>query len=224
MSMQTQICCHTIPHGSIQNEYTVRFMNGGDRFASGRRRSVSADDVVPMLPSIDVEQQRIRNGSSRNRMTTIWTKSSGLSLPLCALIIMIKFTMDQTTVQSFVLLSGHNSQSGKPCQESVNNYFNSFALFARPARNLQEIRRKQQEQLQHQQEHSEYVDDSEDDIPANLKRKVQAKRPALGHVVPAATRVKGCKMIKSHVLAFMGCNMFCSHFFFFSVSCVLPFI
>jgi hypothetical protein len=32
-------------------------------------------------------------------------------------------------------------------------------------------------------------------IPANLKRKVDAKRPLLGHVVPQSTRSKGCKFI-----------------------------
>jgi hypothetical protein len=31
------------------------------------------------------------------------------------------------------------------------------------------------------------------EIPANLKRKVSAKRPPLGHVVPQHTRRKGCK-------------------------------
>ena len=30
-------------------------------------------------------------------------------------------------------------------------------------------------------------------IPANLKRKVDAKRPPLGHVVPEDTRAKGCE-------------------------------
>ena len=31
-------------------------------------------------------------------------------------------------------------------------------------------------------------------LPANLKRKIQAKRPPLGHVVPEATRTKGCEL------------------------------
>lgn len=31
-------------------------------------------------------------------------------------------------------------------------------------------------------------------LPANLKRKVEAKRPPLGHVVPEETRTKGCKL------------------------------
>ncbi len=31
-------------------------------------------------------------------------------------------------------------------------------------------------------------------LPANLKRKVEAKRPPLGHVVPEATRTKGCEL------------------------------
>lgn len=30
-------------------------------------------------------------------------------------------------------------------------------------------------------------------IPANLKRKVDAKRPSLGHVIPEATRTRGCE-------------------------------
>ena len=33
-----------------------------------------------------------------------------------------------------------------------------------------------------------------DDLPANLKRPVQAKRPLLGHVVPKDSRFKGCKL------------------------------
>ncbi len=32
-----------------------------------------------------------------------------------------------------------------------------------------------------------------EDFPANLKRKVDAKRLPLGHVVPKETRTKGCK-------------------------------
>ncbi len=32
-------------------------------------------------------------------------------------------------------------------------------------------------------------------LPANLKRKVAAKRPPLGHVVPEETRTKGCKLL-----------------------------
>lgn len=31
------------------------------------------------------------------------------------------------------------------------------------------------------------------DLPANLKRKADAKRPPLGHVVPKDTRTKGCE-------------------------------
>ena len=30
-------------------------------------------------------------------------------------------------------------------------------------------------------------------LPANLKRKVQAKRPPLGHIIPEDTRTKGCE-------------------------------
>ena len=33
-------------------------------------------------------------------------------------------------------------------------------------------------------------------LPANLKRKVEAKRPPLGHVVPEATKVKGGKYFR----------------------------
>jgi hypothetical protein len=36
-------------------------------------------------------------------------------------------------------------------------------------------------------------DSMSNELPANLKRKVKAKRVALGHVVPKAVRVKGCK-------------------------------
>jgi hypothetical protein len=32
-----------------------------------------------------------------------------------------------------------------------------------------------------------------DELPANLKRKVSARRNPLGHVVPIDTRTKGCK-------------------------------
>lgn len=37
---------------------------------------------------------------------------------------------------------------------------------------------------------------SNDDLPANLKRPVQAKRPLLGHVVPKDSRFKGCTFQK----------------------------
>jgi len=33
------------------------------------------------------------------------------------------------------------------------------------------------------------------ELPANLKRKVEAKRLPLGHIVPEATKVKGCELI-----------------------------
>lgn len=38
---------------------------------------------------------------------------------------------------------------------------------------------------------SNHILEGEKSIPANLKRKVQAKRPPLGHIVPKATRTKG---------------------------------
>lgn len=37
-------------------------------------------------------------------------------------------------------------------------------------------------------------------IPANLKRKVQAKRPPLGHIVPMDTRTKGCECFQKIIL------------------------
>lgn len=37
-----------------------------------------------------------------------------------------------------------------------------------------------------------------DDLPANLKRKVDAKRPQLGHIVPNDTRAKGGRFFRSN--------------------------
>lgn len=71
-------------------------------------------------------------------------------------------------------------------------------LYARPARNQQKIRRQQRDKQQEEgaaqeQQQQQSADDINTNInvPANLKRKVDAKRPTLGHVVPAATVVRG---------------------------------
>ena len=64
---------------------------------------------------------------------------------------------------------------------------------------------------------------SNDDLPANLKRPVQAKRPLLGHVVPKDSRFKGCTFQKRNTSTmtygenFTGFLMFLLLFFHFVV-------
>jgi hypothetical protein len=165
----------------------------------GRRKqniiTITAYKVTKLVAS-NRRPHRIQIGCNRTMSSTFHL------LPGCVvmtIIIVIMLTLDQSTVQSFVLLSSrYNAQSGKIYKQSVDG--NVLPLFARPERNLQKQRRKQKEQLQQQQPFNPVTDNDDDSIPANLKRKVQAKRPALGHIVPAATRTRGCKRL----LRFIG--------------------
>ncbi|KAG7363193.1 N6-adenine-specific DNA methylase [Nitzschia inconspicua] len=100
------------------------------------------------------------------------TASNATSWSIGFLILLVVF-VKTSPVDSFVFPSDRRQQSIAP-------------LFARPSRNQQKIRRQQQEKMQ------QSIDtDVGGELPANLKRKVNAKRPQLGHVVPAATQAKG---------------------------------
>ena len=70
---------------------------------------------------------------------------------------------------------------------SVSTTARSSRLFARP--------KKKKRKTKSVASVDRNFDSSEaSPLPANLKRKVEAKRPPLGHIVPEATRAKGCEL------------------------------
>jgi len=79
------------------------------------------------------------------------------------------------TVKAFQVHQMSSMQSQRRIQLPISS---SAPLFARPNRRRQS-----------RQDSSAVEDPSE--VPANLRRKITAKRPALGHIVPKAVKVKG---------------------------------
>jgi hypothetical protein len=159
-------------------------------------------DVVEVSANRRRRRRRQIQSTFKINRETIWTTSGLSPHTMFVVMLVIMLMMDQSKVESFMLLHVRHHPL-QHFQDTVlvdnnnnsNNKKNFFRLLARPARNLQKIRQKQKEKIPPQQS-LDFVNDNdhnEHDIPANLKRQVEAKRPALGHVVPAATRVRGCK-------------------------------
>jgi hypothetical protein len=115
---------------------------------------------------------------SRPFQRAVATTSLPTTQLICLALVILVVVLETCPVESFVALNPRQTTSTSSIQ---------VVLFARPARNQQKIR--QQQTIKEERLSSL---EAEGDLPANLKRKVEAKRPPLGHVVPEVTRVQGC--------------------------------
>jgi hypothetical protein len=127
------------------------------------------------------DHRNMRHVSSRitsRFQRAVATTSLPTTQLICLALVVLVVVLEICPVECFVALNPRPTTSTSSTQ---------VVLFARPARNQQKIR--QQQKIKEERLSSLEADGN---LPANLKRKVEAKRPLLGHVVPEVTRVQGC--------------------------------
>ena len=125
---------------------------------------------------------------------------------VCVLLLVAHRISELPSVTSFHLPIQNNvvSSFGSNMIEAINK--NDSRLFA-----------KRPENQKRNKKNLETVIDGVT-IPANLKRKVLAKRPPLGHVIPEETRTAGCESI---VVVYRSCFDFVFFIYNFQLQIIL---
>ena len=125
---------------------------------------------------------------------------------VCVLLLVAHRILELPSVASFHLPIQNNAASsfGNNMIEAINK--NDSRLYA-----------KRPENQKRNKKNLETVIDGVT-IPANLKRKVLAKRPPLGHVIPEETRTAGCESI---VVVYRSCFHFVFLIYTFQLQIIL---
>ena len=128
------------------------------------------------------------------------------SVVVCVLLLVAHRISELPSVTSFHLPIQNNAASsfGSNTIEAINK--NDSRLYA-----------KRPENQKRNKKNLETVIDGVT-IPANLKRKVLAKRPPLGHVIPEETRTPGCESI---VVVYRSCFDFVFLIYNFQLQIIL---
>jgi 16S rRNA (guanine(966)-N(2))-methyltransferase RsmD len=116
------------------------------------------------------------------------TKSSSSVMRIYNGSTLVRFVLLFLTAHSFHVAESLLHHPSSHYAVTITSSCSSTQLFARPAKQQQKIRKQQEEK---RLKEMALNGDESTELPANLKRQVEARRPPLGHVVPATLKQEG---------------------------------